>query len=199
MCLYDSRLINTCRPDVDPGGDMIPTHLYHYYDTSTGPFRNLSDCSQAEAEAVLKRLQGDSLFFAGRRSEDYLRIRSCLEEKVRALFIKKGGQPDRMHPHYMILGRCDWLLDWYPNPRSLNIPLDQFDERNISFTYGDLFPAMRFNDGQAHFKQVYLKKELAALVNQFGLPQEINPEGSQGPKRYIEAQIWDDGPLGAFL
>lgn len=28
-------------------------HLYHYYDESTGPFRNLSDMEPGEAEQVL--------------------------------------------------------------------------------------------------------------------------------------------------
>lgn len=32
-------------------------HLYHYYDESTGPFRNLSDMEPGETEQVLADLK----------------------------------------------------------------------------------------------------------------------------------------------
>jgi hypothetical protein len=46
---------------------------------------------------------------------------------------------------------------------------------------------------------VYTLDELPALVEQHGLPEDWNPDGASGPDRYIEAQIWDDGPLIRFL
>ena len=92
----------------------------------------------------------------------------------------------------MILGRCDWLLSWYPDPQFIKIPLKKFDSKIISFTYGDSFPAMHFDDNAKHFENIYLMNELSDLINEYGLPQKINPDGVKGPKRYIEAQIWND-------
>ena len=31
-------------------------YLYHYYDRSIGPFKNLSDCSQEEANKIIEKL-----------------------------------------------------------------------------------------------------------------------------------------------
>jgi hypothetical protein len=31
-----------------------------------------------------------------------------------------------------------------------------------------------------------------------GLPQEWNRDGSKGPERYVEAQIWDERVIGKY-
>lgn len=169
--------------------------LYHYYDESTGPFHNLSDLPLHEAEQVLNDLRQKNTGFASQRSPDYLNIRRELEAKARDLFIQKGGQPSRACPHYMTLGECPWLLEWYPNGRSLQISIDQFDADTISFTYGDLFPTMRYQDGKPYRNHVYTRDEIIRVIDEFGLPQEWNANGEKGPERYIEVQIWDDKPL----
>lgn len=169
--------------------------LYHYYDEATGPFRNLSDLSPEEAEAVQERLRREGGTFAARRSADYLTVRRELEEVARRLFQAKGGAPARERPHYMTLGACPWLLGWYRCGRELRIPAAAFDPRTVSFTYGDLFPTMRYRDGKPYRGQVYTWNEIRELIHRYGLPQQWNGDGSGGPERYIEAQVWDDRPL----
>jgi hypothetical protein len=174
-------------------------HLYHYYEQARGPFRNLSDLPLAEAERILDDIRLEGRVFASRRTRDYLTVRRGLEERVRALFIAKGGSPRRTRPHYLIVGPCPWLLDWYEDGRALSIPLAAFDPLVVSFTYGDTFPAMRFPDGRPYRGQVYTVAELPGLIRRYGLPQEWNPDGDLGPDRYIEAQVWDDGPLRQWV
>jgi hypothetical protein len=74
--------------------------------------------------------------------------------------------------------------------QEIRLPLNSFCPSQISFTYGDSFPAMRYNDGKPYRKQVYTISELPQLVFDYGLPQEWNPVGEKGPERYIEAQVW---------
>ncbi|NIK77837.1 hypothetical protein FHS15_002975 [Paenibacillus castaneae] len=169
--------------------------LYHYYDKSTGPFRNLSDLLPEDAENVLTAIRNSNRGFASKRSKDYLEIRRSLELKARQLFIHKGGSPIRSHPHYMTLGECPWLMGWYPEGKALSLSISEFDPSTISFTYGDLFPTMRYLDDKPYRKQIYLLDEIRHVIRQFGLPQNWNPEGNKGPERYIEVQIWDDKPL----
>ena len=185
---------------MDKKSPNLPDFLSHYYEASDGPFRNLSDLPHTEAEALLEQIwQGDQRRFAGKRTSDYMAVRRGLEERVRELFIAKGGQPLRERPHYLILGACAWLIDWYPEGRELRIPLSVFDCRIVSFTYGDTFPAMRYQDGKPTRGQVYTLAELPGLVEQYGLPQGWNAEGKLGPDRYIEAQVWADEPLQPYL
>ncbi len=173
----------------------VPDYLAHYYEDELGPFRSLSDLPPDQAEAVLGQIRAAGATFASRRTEDYLAIRRGLEERVRQAFIAKGGAPRRLRPHYMILGACPWLLQWYRHGRELRIPLAAFAATVISFTYGDTFPAMRYQDGKPYRGHVYTLAELPTLVRAYGLPQEWNNGGRLGPDRYIEAQIWDDEPL----
>ena len=177
----------------------LPTCLYHYYDCSHAPFRSLSNLSAQQAEHVLQAIRQRGIGFASQRSADYLTIRRALEAKVRDLFIEKGGQPQRETPHYLILGACDWVKSWYDEGCELRVRLARFSPQHVSFTYGDTFPAMRYGDGKPYRGQVYTLTELPALVQEFGLPQIWNADGNQGPDRYIEAQVWDDAVLQAWL
>lgn len=139
------------------------------------------------------RLRGDT--FAARRAQDYLEIRRNLEFTIREKFIAKGGEPLKATPHYMILGPCPWVETWYRDGRFVVIPLREITPRRISFTYGDSFPAMRFQDGKPYRGMVYTLEELPELIHQYGLPGEWNHDGSKGPERYIEAQVWEDIPI----
>ncbi len=164
--------------------------LYHYYEYRIGPFVNLSDLPAEEAERIQAHIKKVGAVFASKRNEDYITVRRGLEDKIRRLFISKGGKPIRQRPHYMTLGPCPWLLEWYVDGRELCIPLSAFDKSVISFTYGDTFPAMRYKDGKPYRGVVYTLDEIADVISNFGLPQEWNSDGSKGPDRYIEAQIW---------
>ena len=99
----------------------------------------------------------------------------------------------------MILGACDWVKSWYVAGCELCIPIANFAAEHVSFTYGDTFPAMRYGDGKPTRGKVYTMAELPVLVAEFGLPQICNPDGKLGPDRYIEAQVWDDASLRAWL
>jgi hypothetical protein len=54
---------------------------------------------------------------------------------------------------------------------------------------------MRYQDGKKYRGQVYTFKEIRQVISEFGLPQEWNSQGKEGPERYIEVQVWDDKPI----
>ena len=177
----------------------IPRYLYHYYERENGPFQNLSDLPSEQAEIVLSLLRERDSVFASKRSEEYLEIRRHLENQVRQAFIRKGGEPRRERPHYMTLGECPWLLEWYKNGCEIKIPISKFEMDSVSLTYGDLFPAMRYKDNKPYSGRVYLLSEIEEIIKKYGLPQERNRNGELGPKRYIEVQVWDDESLREYL
>jgi len=179
--------------------EIQPDFLSHYYEARRGPFRNLSHLPSDEAEGLLARIRQAGTTFAAGRAEDYLQVRRELEDRVRELFAAKGGRPMLRRPHYMILGACGWVKGWYEDGQELRIPLARFRPEEVSFTYGDTFPAMRLADGKPHRGQVYTAAELPGVLQAFGLPQEWNGEGTMGPDRYIEAQVWSDEAIGAYL
>ncbi|WP_028610791.1 hypothetical protein [Paenibacillus harenae] len=173
--------------------------LFHYFEKEQGPFKNLSSLPLEDASQLLARLRREGQVFAGKRTDDYLEIRRDLEQRARELFVAKGGRPRKRYPHYMTMGECVWLRSWYKQSGEIVIDLDQFHEDSVSFTYGDLFPTMRYADGRPYREQVYTKQEILEVIRVYGLPQEWNEDGSKGPERYIEAQVWDDEAIGRFL
>ncbi len=174
-------------------------HLYHYYELARGPFLSITDLPLHEAKVLEGQLREDKSLFASKRADDYLLIRRELEQVARNLFIEKGGKPIRTTPQYMTLGQCPWIKEWYREGQQLEIHIDEFDEGTISFTYGDLFPTMRYQDGKPYRRKIYTLDEIYLLIKEYGMPQEWNANGDQGPERYIEVQIWDDKPLLKYI
>jgi hypothetical protein len=178
---------------------IMPDFLTHYYENSAGPFSNLSMLQLEHAKQVLEEIRRNGNRFASQRSVDYMNKRRALEDKTRMLFEATGGKPKLARPHYLILGSCSWLKTWYVDGQELQIKLVSIPEHCVSFTYGDSFPAMNYNDGKPYRGQVYTLSELGKIIKQYGLPQVWNPDGRGGPERYIEAQLWDDSPLREYL
>lgn len=177
----------------------VPDFLTHYYENADGPFSNLSRLPLEQAEQILEDIRKRGDRFASQRSSDYLKRRLELEDRIRQLFEEKGGQPKLNRPHYMILGSCPWLKQWYVDGQEVQIELTAIPEGCVSFTYGDSFPAMNYQDGKPYRGRVYTLSELGEIIQRYGLPQDWNPDGRGGPERYIEAQLWNDDPVRAYL
>jgi hypothetical protein len=189
---------NSCANTNKDEGDIL--YLYHYFDASIGPFKNLSDLNPEEAEQVLaniKEKRPDSQ--SAKRHPSYVQDRRYYETLLREDFTKKGGVIRRNVPHYMVVGHSPWLTTWYENSSFLKIPISEFDLTTVSFTYGDSHPVFspRPNsmDGKEYRKKIYLYHEILVLIEKYGLPQTWNDNGKQGPERYIEAHVWSDEPV----
>ena len=176
-------------------------NFYHYYEKQYGPFKNLSDLSLDKAKYVLGKIKAVNQLMAAHRFPGYLERRLELEQIARNLFIEKGGKPVRKAPHYMVVGECAWLQTWYNEGSCVKIPLTAFNPETISFSYGDLFPTFspRVTDQKEYRRQIYTLSEIIRIIEKYGLPQDWNSEGTYGPERYIEVQVWDDQPLMAYL
>ncbi|AIQ48016.1 hypothetical protein R70723_20480 [Paenibacillus sp. FSL R7-0273] len=175
--------------------------LYHYYERALGPFKNLSDLPAVQAEEVLGAIRRNKEVMASRRPDGYLERRRELEQLARSLFIEKGGKPVRAAPHYMVIGECEWLKSWYAEGAAVYMPISGFDTDTLSFSYGDLFPTFspKVRDGKEYRGKVYTYREIIWLMEKYGLPQVWNKDGAYGPERYIEVQVWDEGPLNMLM
>ena len=176
-------------------------YLYHYYEKQIGPFKNLSDLTLEEAQAVLGKIKAENQVMAAHRFPGYLERRAELEQIASTMFIAKGGKPVRQVPHYMVVGECAWLQTWYQNGCFVKIPVRAFKPETISFSYGDLFPTFspRVNDQKEYRRQIYTLSEIVGIIEKYGFPQDWNIDGKFGPERYIEVQVWDDKPLQGYM
>ena len=71
--------------------------LYHYYDKTIGPFKNLSDLDREEADKVLQQIAiTKPNVQCAKRSADYMQARAYYENILRTEFQKKGGYIQRL-------------------------------------------------------------------------------------------------------
>ena len=177
-------------------------YLYHYYDKTIGPFKNVSYLSAEEAKRVLQEIAiTKTNVQCAKRHADYMQARLYYENILRNEFQKKGGLIYRQVPHYMVVEHSPWLSTWYENSTFVKIPIEKFDLRTISFTYGDSHPTFsdRVNDGKEYRKKLYTYEEILKIIEKYGLPQKWNNDGKYGPERYIEAHIWSDDIIKEYL
>ena len=169
-------------------------YLYHYYEKSVGAFRNLSELDIEQAQKIQDRLEG---VFASERNERYLIRRRYLEDTVRRMFIEKGGNPLRITPFYMVVGECPWLSTWYRESGYIKIPIDEFDTRTLSFTYGDTFPTFsdKVKDNLEYRKMVYTYDEILTVIEKYGMPQDKWDKPVFAQPAYVEVQVWSDKPI----
>lgn len=176
-------------------------YLYHYYDKEIGTFRNLSDVSLDEASEVIRNITLNKPYVqCAKRQPTYMQDRIHYENILRNEFEKKGGIIMRKSPHYMVVEHSPWLNTWFENCAYIRIPIEEFDVRTISFTYGDSHPTFseRVNDGKEYRKKLYIYDEILEVIEKYGLPQEWNDDGRYGPERYVEAHIWSDEVISRY-
>lgn len=131
-------------------------HLYHYYDKTVGPFKNPTDVPPREAKAILEVIRQHRLGTqAAKRQQSYIEDRLCFEAILRDTFAQKGGIIKRSIPYYMAVEHSPWLSTWFENCALIKIPIQEFDLRTVSFTYGDSHPTFspRITDDKEYRKK----------------------------------------------
>ena len=182
---------------------MIQIYLYHYFDKTVGAFVNLSDVDIDEAKSVLSKIKETKPNSqSAQRDPGYLERRHYYEKILREEFIKKGGVIKRGAPHYMVVEHSPWLSTWFENGDFIRIPIEEFDVRTISFTYGDSHPVFSLGthkmDDKEYRRTLYTYDEVLKIIDKYGLPQDWNDDGAHGPSRYVEAHIWSDETIGKY-
>lgn len=177
-------------------------YLYHFFEKSTGPFRNLSDLSVEDAWDVVNKIRVERPGSqCAQRHDKYVEYRRNCENILRNEFVKKGGKMDRNVPHYMVVEFSPWLSTWYEDCDYIRIPIEEFDLSTLSFTYGDSMPTFSptVQDGKEYRHKLYTYEEILKVIEKYGLPQDWNDDGKYGPERYIEVHIWSDETVKKYV
>ena len=177
-------------------------YLYHFYDKRSGPFKSLTSIEPEEAKRIMQQMKAerpDSQ--CAQRHDQYVEFRRNCEAILRREFAAKGGVMERNSPHYMVVEYSPWLSTWYEQSELLKIPVEEFDTRTLSFTYGDSMPTFspKVNDGKEYRKKLYTYEEIMQIIDKYGLPQDWNDDGKYGPERYIEVHVWSDETIKRYI
>ncbi len=181
----------------------VPEIITHNYDPDRGPFRNICELPDVEAEKILCEIGA-----SGKRTikPDYLTRRRATERWLLSERKRKLGAPHLTHPVYFFLGDFSDGLD-PARACSIAMPLAAFSPETVTFTYPDSMaslPIAMHDDHIAHRKsyhgQVFTLDEIEAVIAAFGLPgARWKTEPSMKHDRFVEVQVWDDRPIREFL
>lgn len=177
-------------------------NLYHYFDSRTGSFRSLTAVSAEEAKKLMETIKKERPNSqCAERHDKYVEYRHNCESLLRGEFAAKGGIIEINTPHYMVVEHSPWLSTWYEQSEHIKIPIEEFDTRTLSFTYGDSMPTFSpsVNDGKEYRKKLYTYEEILKVIEKYGLPQDWNDDGKFGPERYIEVHVWSDKTVNKYL
>ena len=74
-----------------------------------------------------------------------------LQIPAKELYLPATQEFQQLPSDSMVLEHSPWLSTWYEQGACLKIPLEEFDLRKVSFTYGDSMPTFsdRCADGKA--------------------------------------------------
>lgn len=186
----------------------IPENLYHYHEGSRLPFLSISETTTSQFTEIMNKVGrssiSDNRFDSQAKRDFYQYFRLYTEEKMRRKFIEKGGLPTLKAPRYMTVGPTNWFYDWYEDTKVIEIPLSEFSESHISFTYPDSMMSMLLAEDRyppfAKYKQPYhgklfVRSELEQLVEEYGFPDEGDAENLEHGNRIIEVQVWDSSVI----
>lgn len=195
------------------GRAELPGFVTHYYLAGRRPFLSLSELGDAELASVLADLR--ALRQAGKQHRPfgprYMDLRRLTEERLRELFVRAGGRPERPAPHYFVLGASPWFEGLAENMERIQLPLSALPPGQTSITYPDSFTAMQAGipagpdqQSRPYRGRVLLLGELPQLVARFGVPDpswdgEYRAWTTWPAEAYIEVQLWADGPTRAYL
>lgn len=186
------------------GGHLdIPRYLTHYY--RDRPFRTLTELTSDERARVIPTLAFPQRASHRLHSAFYFEQRLRYEAVMYNQFLAKGGAPQRRCPHYAVLGESEiWQAI---SNHSLRIPLSAIPSSQLSFTYTDSWSTYVGCDLKGNviprkpqYETLFRLEELDAVFRQYGWPGDrwkSEPEWEHDI--YVEAQIWSDEPLRAFV
>lgn len=183
--------------------------LYHYFERCFGPFRPLTDLAMEKARKVLFEQRAAGRFH-NPDIDGFLHKRCERDQKLRNIFISRGGKPEKVSPIYMMLGEHKQWESAYEEPAVIKIPLEEFNPLTVSFTYGDSFAI--FNPSlfgeEEYWNKLYFVDEILDVINRHGFPPYVEYNFKEGiyPKdkhinhhlKYVEAHVWSDKVLDKY-
>ena len=195
----------------------MTAYVTHYFRADRAPFLNLPEVAPDRLDGVLADLAGTATDPARSRRRfgpRYLPLRRATEARARGLFVAAGGQPERDHPHYFVLGESAWFAGLYDDVREVRLPVAALPPTVTSFTCTDSITALGLGGslgvpppppGSCRALHRWDERETVLGSGPTPEPPVAVPPGAYAgyPQRpvdcYVEVQLWADAPVAAYL
>ena len=184
---------------------MYPDFISHYHLPDRPPFLSLSDLEGGIDDQIFQNMLNRHKWdenYNRRFGLDYLKTRVSVENKLRDLFIRRGGKPKRQYPIYFVLGESKWFQHLNTGHRVIQIPISELPNKSVSVTFPDSYITMT-NSKKPYYEKVYFISEIQDFLSEYGIPKDEVPKTYEkywegDLEKYYEVQVWDDEILRPY-
>lgn len=186
----------------------LPGYITHYFEADHGPFRNICDLSDQEADELVREERGAlTAFNRFAMGPDFLAWRREADDLLIRAYTEKFGHPPPGRPYFALLGSFDKTLTMFRDGRKIEIEVSGFSERELTFMYpdhahlvtvhGSSAPALFYQpphdwDRESFWGRLLTITELRQEYSRLGIDKMIDAhkerEGWAGC--YVEAHLW---------
>ena len=178
---------------------QMKLYLVNYRHIDSIPCKSITELPLEEAKKLAEQLHADSSCRAHRRFgtdfERYYVDRCKAEQWMYDAFCKLGGTPRKKHPLYFSIQPSDVLSENYGEHCMIQIDLDEIDDGDISFTFGDSM-ALYYTE---KLNQVFTKNDLFQQLKSYDNDVNKMLEQNKEQAASIEAQLWNDKYLKDYF
>jgi len=117
---------------------VLPNYITHYFEADRGPFLNICDLSDEEAEElVCREKDARTAFNRFAMGADFLTWRREADDLLIRAYAEKFGRPPEGRPYFALLGSFDKTLTMFREGRKIEIEVSEFSEGELTFMYPD--------------------------------------------------------------
>lgn len=155
-------------------------YAYRFFEQKDGPLDTIRKYALDEISTIGRNAGITNL-------EDIYHNRVNIENLMLNLFKRSGGQPCISYPYYFAiydrLPSCNKLHVRFQKPMCLKIPMTEFHENLVSFTYGLSAHAFTRKDNHPCRRKLLMWKEAEQVINELPFDEDEDI--------WIEMQVWD--------
>ncbi len=188
------------------------THISHYFEKEFGPLLNICDLDSNKTQELIDRERGVKTgfnrFSCGKEFFDFRRL---ADDLLFELYSRKFKRLPERRPFFATLGDSDVVGGLYRDPYKIQIPVDFFEEHELTFMCPDHFhlvglseirperifgyqPPQDYNEEKyPYFGKLLTLRELKDSFQDLKIDKYLEAQKNKNCwYRYIEVQIWSN-------
>jgi hypothetical protein len=169
---------------------MNKIFIEHYCNPKCTPLESITRLSKDEAFILAGKISK----IEGRSSNRFVNFEKYYIKRIKTekwlydTFLSLGGNPNNSHPIYFVLNENNEINEYFGNGTIIKIPLEEINEKDICFTFGDSTAEIDNPNREKPFLKNELYEHIKFYDNDVNKFLKIIKE----KYFYIEAQLWSD-------
>ncbi|MCH6256745.1 hypothetical protein MLD52_09315 [Puniceicoccaceae bacterium K14] len=188
----------------------LARHISHYFEKEYGPLLNICNLDDTDTESLVQCEKNlDRGFNRFAHGKEFFDFRKLADDLLLELYTRKFKRKPERRPYYAVLGDADVIGGLYRDPHKLCIPIEEFEEHEVTFMCPDHFHLVGLSkvkteksfgfqvpddydqEKYPYFGKLLTYNELHNGIRELKISTYLaERKRSNDWYRYVEAQIW---------